>query len=89
VGNPALRFQRCQDSQAIMFWQIQIQSDNAWFGWSESRPVISDKTKGRLCIPQYSEFEWLSKLAQSATQDFDIAMVVINDDHLSWILESM
>ena len=50
-----------------MFWQIQVQRDNAWFWWAESRLVISDKTKGRFSILQYSELEWFSVLAQSPT----------------------
>jgi hypothetical protein len=89
MGNPALSFQRCQDGQAIMFWQIQVQGDNAWSWWPESRPVISNKMKGRLSIPQYGELAWFFKLVQSPAQDFDISMVVVNDYNLSWSFGSV
>jgi hypothetical protein len=51
--------------------------------------VISDKTKCRLSILQYGQFEWFPVLAQGPAQDFDVAIVVVNDNNLSWVFESM
>jgi hypothetical protein len=77
-----------QDSQRIVFRQVQIQDDDTWLWLTKTRPVIGDKTKSRLSILQDGEFVWFSAFGQSPAQVLDFAMVVVNDENLSWIFGS-
>jgi hypothetical protein len=71
-----------------MLRQVQIQDDHTWLWLTEARPVIGDKTESRLSILEDGEFVWFSVFAQSSAQFLDRAMVVINDENLSWIVET-
>jgi hypothetical protein len=68
-----------QDSQRVVFRQVQIQDDDTWLRLTKARPVIGDKTKGRLPIPQDGEFVRFPSFGQSPTQFLDFAVVVVNN----------
>jgi hypothetical protein len=77
-----------QDSQCIVFRQVQIQDDDTWLWLTKAGPVIGDKTKSRLSVLQDGEFVRFSAFGQRPAQVLDFAAVVVNDENLSWILGS-